>query len=103
MKLVISHAVAMSPNAKPSVALSKVPSVKELCELLGFQRASLKDTNKFIEATHSWRKSYITSSGQPASQLLLWNQTSVQLDLDEMAQKFIDDKGNGDRFWSPGR
>ena len=93
----------MSPNSKPSISLSKVPSVKELCELLGFQHASLKDTNAFMEATHFWRKSYKTRSGHAASQLILWNESSVQLDLEEMAQKFIEDKGNGDRFWSPDR
>ncbi|KAF4626424.1 hypothetical protein G7Y89_g11735 [Cudoniella acicularis] len=93
----------MTSSSKPSVSLSKVPSVKELCELLGFQYASLKDTNTFMELTRAWRKSYQTSSGRPATDLLSWNQSSDQLDLEEMAQKFIDDRGNGDRFWSPNR
>ncbi|TVY43388.1 hypothetical protein LSUB1_G003338 [Lachnellula subtilissima] len=34
--------------------------------------------------------------------LLSWNQSSDQVDLEEMAQNYIDD-GNGDRFWSPSR
>lgn len=97
---------SMSPPSRrpkrPSIALSKVPSVKELCELLGFQHASLKDTIKFTDATHAWRKSHRTSDGNLASELLLWNQPSVQMHLTEMAGKFLDD-GNGDRFWSPNR
>jgi len=94
----------MTSSSKPSMPLSKVPSVKELCELLGFQQASLKDTNTFMEAARAWRKSYHTSSGRPATDLLHWNQPSDQLDLEEMAQDFLDKRGgNGERFWSPDR
>jgi hypothetical protein len=97
----------MSPSSKvpkkPAVALSKVPSVKELCERLGFQRASLKDTNAFMDATHTWRKSYRTSGGTPGTELLLWNQLPVQSDLTIMAERFLEDRKNGDRFWSPAR
>ena len=97
----------MSPaskgSRKPAVPVSKVPSVRELCELLGFQRASLKDTNIFMDTAHNWRKSYTTSNGQPATQLLLWNQSSVQIELQAMAEKFLEDEGNGERFWSSSR
>ena len=93
----------MQSSTKPSVPLSKVPSIKELCELLGFQHASLKDTNTFMEVTRAWRRSYTTGSGRPATELRLWNQSLDQQDLDEMAQKFVDVNGNGDRFWSPSR
>lgn len=97
----------MSPSSKrskkPAVTLSKVPSVKEICERLGFQHASLKDTNAFTDATHAWRKSYKTSNGTAGTELLLWNELSVQLDLTIMAERFLEDKGNGERFWSPTR
>jgi hypothetical protein len=94
----------MTSSSKPSLPLSKVPSVRELCELLGFQQASLKDTNTFMEAARAWRKSYHTSSGRPATKILHWNQQSDQLDLEEMAQDFLDKRGgNGERFWSPDR
>ncbi|PMD36850.1 hypothetical protein L207DRAFT_569010 [Hyaloscypha variabilis F] len=94
----------MTSSSKPSLPLSKVPSVRELCELLGFQQASLKDTNTFMEAARAWRKSYHTSSGRPATKILHWNQPSDQLDLEEMAQDFLDKRGgNGERFWSPDR
>lgn len=91
----------------PSISLSKVPSVNELQELLGLQRASLKDTKIFSEATLAWRKSYLTSDGQPASQLLLWKSPSVQTDLRLAAEKFLEDQNNGQNngynFWSPTR
>jgi hypothetical protein len=96
-------------SKKPAVALSKVPSVKVLCEDLGFQHALLKDINKFIDAAHAWRKSYRTSDGTPGTQLLQWNQPAVQLDLKTMAERFLENNANaenernGDRFWSPTR
>ena len=93
----------MLSSSKPSVSLSRVPSVKELCEHLGFQYASLKDTNAFMDVTRAWRKSYTTSSGHPATALLQWNDSSTQLDLEEMAEAFLDQEDNGDRFWSPNR
>ncbi|KAE9376558.1 hypothetical protein N431DRAFT_332235 [Stipitochalara longipes BDJ] len=94
----------MASSLKPSVSLSKIPSVRALCESLGFQHASLKDTNTFMEAARAWRKSYHTSSGRPATDLLHWNRSSDQLDLEEMAQNFLDKRGgNGERFWSPDR
>lgn len=99
-----NNSIVMS---KPAVALSKVPSIKELCELLGLQHASLKDTNTFMDSTRAWRKTYQPSSGRLATSLLHWNQASDQYDLKEMAEAFIDnkvgDKVNGEIFWSPSR
>jgi len=88
---------------KPAVALSKVPSVKELCEQLGFQRASIKEMDVFLEATRTWRKTYKTSDDSPGSDLLRWNDPIVQLELRWMAEDFVRDNGNGDRFWGPSR
>lgn len=93
----------MPSPSKRSVPSSKVPSVNELCELLGFQNAPAKETNSFIEALRVWRKSYITSSGRPATDLLDWNCTEDQLDLEETAQGFLNKDVNGDTFWSPSR
>jgi hypothetical protein len=45
-----------------STLLSKVPTVKELCELLGLQRTALKD--RFIYTVEA------TSDGHPATKLL---------------------------------
>jgi hypothetical protein len=86
-------------SQKPSVALSKVPSVKGLCEQLGFQRASIKDTDTFMDATRAWRRSYKTSKNLPAGDLLRWNDPVVQSELKEMATKFLETGDNGEQFW----
>lgn len=93
----------MRPPKPSTIPLSKVPSIKQLCEVLGFQHATLKDTNAFMENTRAWRKSYKLTSGRDASRLLRWNDAQEQLDLEELAQKFIDYEGNGERFWGENR
>jgi hypothetical protein len=35
--------------------------------------------------------------------LLRWNDPIVQLELRWMAEDFVRDNGNGDRFWGPSR
>lgn len=86
-------------SQKPSVPLSKVPSVKELCEQLGFQRASIKDTDTFMDATRAWRRSYKTSKNLPGGDLLRWNDPAVQSELKEMAATFLETGDNSERFW----
>jgi hypothetical protein len=94
----------MAPgHEKPAVALSNVPSVKELCDRLGFESASQKETSAFTDATHSFRKSYKTSDGGAGVNLTNWYATDVQQELAAMAVKFLDDCGNGGRFWSSSR
>jgi hypothetical protein len=88
-------------SKKPSITLSKIPSVKELFERLGFQHASVKDENSFHDATHAWRKAFKTSSGRLGPELILWNSPDVQIDLTEMAERFLKDGNNAERFWSP--
>lgn len=94
-------------SKKPSVPITKVPSVKELCELLGFQHASLKDTTFFMNTSHAWRKSFKTSSGLSGPELLQWNDPLVQLNLTEMSERFLEASNNGInnglRFWSSSR
>lgn len=96
-----STTLAMSSN--PPISVSKIPSLKELSDQLGFQSASLKDTSNFMEGTRAWRKSFKTSSGRLGTTLLQWKDLSTQQDLEEMAQRFVDHKNNSDRFWSSQR
>jgi len=88
---------------KPSIPLTKVPSVKELFEGLGFQHASVKEETLFREACHSWRKSFMARSGRAGPELLSWNEGSIQMDLREMAERFLEDGDNAERFWSATR
>jgi len=86
-----------------SVPLSKVPSVRQLCELLGIQHASLKDSTVFMDTVLAFRKTSTTSNGSPVIKLLDWNSQSVQNDLRSAAVKFLDENDNGHRFWKPTR
>lgn len=91
----------MAPSRKkPAVALSQVPSVKELCNKLGFERATQAETTVFTDTTHAFRKSYRCSNGSTGSSLTEWNSISVQQELTAMAMAFLADRGNGERFWS---
>ncbi|KAH8597455.1 hypothetical protein B0O99DRAFT_617516 [Bisporella sp. PMI_857] len=95
--------VSPKRSTKPSVSVTKIPSIKALCEALGFQHASLKDTNLFMAASHAWRKSFVTSTGKPGINLLAWNKPQVQIDLKEMAEGFVERSNNGERYWGTGR
>jgi hypothetical protein len=88
---------------KPAIALSNIPPVKELCEKLGFRRASSRQESDFIDTTHAFRKKYKTPAGTPGSELTDWNLVTVQHELFTMAMKFLDEAGNGERFWSVSR
>lgn len=91
----------MSPSRrKPDVALSQVPSVKELCNRLGFQRATQTETTVFTDATHMFRRSYKCSDGTAGSDLTDWNSPRVQQELAAMAMAFLAARGNGELFWS---
>src|SRR5271163_1243193 len=94
----------MAPGRrKPAVAPSKVPSVKELCDGLGFERASPIETSVFTDTTHPFRKSYSCSDGSPGSNLTNWNSIDVQQELTAMAGSFLTERDNGERFWSDSR
>jgi hypothetical protein len=99
----ISCCLPMASAPRPTVSLSKVPSVKTLCEDLGIQHASLKDSTVFMDAIHAFRKSCTTSNGSLVATLVDWNLPSEQKELRKAAVKFLDDNGNGLRFWNPTR
>jgi hypothetical protein len=85
---------------KPEVRMTKVPAISQLTEHLGFQHASRIETENFLGAVHAWRKSYITDGGLPGKELLQWNKPEVQIELGLMAERFVDNNGVGERFWS---
>jgi len=87
----------------PSLLASKIPAIENLHDLLGFHGASLKEMDSFKDTAHLWRKSYKTSDGKAASDLLNWKEPLIQQQLTEAAEKFLDNDGNGERFWSANR
>ncbi|KAG4427804.1 hypothetical protein IFR05_016713 [Cadophora sp. M221] len=90
-------------SQKPAVSLSKVPSIKEICESLGFQSASIKDTDKFLDTTRAFRKSYQITPGVTTADLLRWNDAAIQCELRNMAELFLKDGDNGDVYWGTKR
>jgi hypothetical protein len=96
-------ALAPLKSTGPALSLSKVPSVRQLSEILGIQHASLKDSTVFMDAILAFRKSCTTIDGSLVSTLVKWNLPSVQRDLRTAVVKFLDDHGNGERFWKPTR
>lgn len=90
-------------SQKPAVSLSKVPSIKEICESLGFQSASIKDTDKFLDTIRAFRKSYQFTPGVTTTDLLRWNDAAIQGELKNMAELFLKDGDNGDVYWGSKR
>ncbi|KAH8810882.1 hypothetical protein F5884DRAFT_749288 [Xylogone sp. PMI_703] len=89
-------------NKKSTVPIGQVPLVRVLCELLGFQRASVRDTQSFLETMHAWRKSSVTSDGEKIGNMLNWRDPRVQTELAAMSTRFLE-SDNAQRFWSPDR
>jgi hypothetical protein len=89
----------MALRMKPSITLSKVPSVKELCDRLGFENASSKVITHFTDSTHNWRKHFKTPGGVKGATLIDWSKPQVQEDLYNMAMKYLD-SGYGQKYWT---
>jgi hypothetical protein len=88
------------PPKNVLIALGKIPSVDRIKELLGLNGAPVKVKNAFRDLTVEWRKSNITSDSRPATELLDWNSSAVQKDLRTLAENFLAEKDNAERFWS---
>lgn len=84
-------------NGKPAVLLSKVPSLRDICDALGFRNS--KEQNAFTDFTHKWRKTYRTSDNRSGTDLIQWKLQKTQDDLTRMANTFLYGVGNGDKFW----
>jgi len=90
-------------SKKPLMALGKIPSVDIIKELLGLNGAPVKVKNAFRDMTVEWRKSNMTSNSRPATDLVDWNSPTVQKDLHTLAENFLADRDNAERFWSASR
>jgi hypothetical protein len=86
-------------SKKPILALSKVPSVEELCNLLGFKNATPMESSVFTATVHAFRKSYATSDGRSGVDLVDWYNRQEELGV--MAVAFVETHGY--RFWSNSR
>ncbi|KFY46828.1 hypothetical protein V495_02230 [Pseudogymnoascus sp. VKM F-4514 (FW-929)] len=84
-------------NKKPTVLLSKVPSLRDICDALGFRNS--KEQNAFTDFTHKWRKTYRTSDNRSGTDLIQWKLPKTQDDLTRMANTFLHGVGTGEKFW----
>ncbi|KAH7395643.1 hypothetical protein BKA64DRAFT_745836 [Cadophora sp. MPI-SDFR-AT-0126] len=87
---------------KPTISVRDIPSIGDLCELLGFKRVTDKDTEEFMEITREYMQSYDFLDGMDLEKLLEWNMPTIHMELKEMATKFLSDPEcqYGDRFWN---
>ena len=84
------------------LAQKDIPRVKELCDLLGFGTPLAGPHHILTDSTHSWRRRYLTDSGIPGKDLKEWKSPQTQTDLEQMARKFLEDGGYGQRLWPMG-
>jgi hypothetical protein len=102
-ELCVSDSDKEQGRKKPAMRLSNVPPINDLCDKLGFQHASFGIVDDFTDRLHMFRKNYKTSGGTPGAELKDWNLAAIQHELSTMALKFLDEAGNGNRFWSETR
>jgi hypothetical protein len=93
----------MPAKSNSALRSSKIPRVRELCESLGFGKATVTEEQVFIDATDKWRRSYIHGGRQIGADFLAWKKPDVQEILDQMARQFILQDNNGAKFWSTTR
>ncbi|KAH9212955.1 hypothetical protein DL95DRAFT_410682 [Leptodontidium sp. 2 PMI_412] len=86
---------------KQHVVMNNIPSVKELCALLGFQNAHNpgKNADRFQEVASEFVKSHQLPPGMALEDLLKWNDVTVQWELKSMAQSFLSEGDYGNLFW----
>jgi hypothetical protein len=95
--------MATESYKKPLMALGKIPSVDVIRELLGLNAAPVTVKNAFRDMTLEWRKKSRTRNSGPATGLVDWHSPIVQEDLHTLAENFLSDKDNAERFWSASR
>ena len=91
---------------------SSLPKIGELRAQLGFggnpssasssspsDRQQTLRTQVFNDTLRIFRSTYVTSAGVPGAELYDWKSRDHQHELARMAEVFLDEQGNGDKFW----
>lgn len=86
---------------KADLAPTKIQTVTELCEELGFGSDTTRPASQLTDSIHRWRKEYKTRDGTPGTDLLDWKSRSVQEGLKEMTREFLEGGGYGAKIWPP--
>ena len=89
----------MSTTSKSPLAQSQIPQIRELQEKLGFDGSDGRTPAELRDATHHFRKEYLTSDGTPGRELKDWKSSRTQAELLRMAWTFLADELYGMKFW----
>ena len=90
----------MSITSKPPMAQNQIPKVRELQKQLGFDGTDGRSPADLRDATHHFRREYLTSDGTPGRDLQDWKTSRTQTELLRMARAFLEDEHYGMKFWS---
>ena len=90
----------MSKTSRSPLAQNQIPQIRELQDKLGFDGTDGRSPADLIDATHRFRKEYLTSDGRPGRDLKDWKTPRTQAELLRMARTFLNDEHYGRKFWS---
>jgi hypothetical protein len=89
----------MFPFSRPPITQNQIPTVKKICEDLGFGDPLDKPESYLKESTQSWRKQYKTREGTLGRSLIEWRQPRTQIDLKSMTIDYLEKGGYGVKHW----
>ena len=89
----------MSSTSKSPLAQNQIPQIRELQEKLGFDGRDGRAPADLRDATHHFRKEYLTGDGTPGRDLKDWKTPRTQAELLRMARTFLADEHYGMKFW----
>ena len=84
----------MSPTAQKDI-----PSVKDICSLLGYWPGSERPRNRLTDSTQSWRRKCIAADPSAENDLRVWRTPRAQCILDTMTMTYLDEGGFGVKNW----
>ena len=82
------------------MAQNQIPKVRELQEQLGYDGTDGRSPADLRDATHHFRRGYLTSDGTPGRELKDWKTSRTRTELLRMARIFLEDEHYGLKFWS---
>ena len=85
----------------PTIAQKDTLKVKEICDALGFHAgtSSAKPHHYLTDSTRLWRRNHINEDGTLGKDLIEWKSPRVQLQLETMTSKYLEEGGYGEKFW----
>ena len=92
----------MFQPSKPPIPQNQIPTVKKICQDLGFGFSYDRQEHHLKEASQAWRRQYVTHDAIPGKDLRKWKEAKTQKDLTTMAKDFLEKGGYGKKLWPAG-